>query len=207
MFAIAGRCRRSLLLHTVSRSLTEPTLISRDADLNSRSSTIRNSAMAMKSRRVLQGQSASRNAFAMLQLSSYRICCCWGSSAVRWRGVLSSALSSAIVFLASANLVCRVLMASDFVFTRLSLTCWLPVGDLSVACRFSVGQLSADCWPTVGRLSVEGRCSSQLPCCVLLTMQAIHNVIGFFFSKFCHQLQHPGTVFTASLWFGHFSCK
>ena len=100
---------------------------------------------------------------------------------MRWRRVLSSALSSAIVFLASANLVCRVLMASDFVFTRLSLTCWLPVGDLSVACRFSVGQLSADCWPTVGRLSVEGRCSSQLPCCVLLTMQAIHNVIGFFF--------------------------
>ena len=156
MFAIAGRCRRSLLLHTVSRSLTEPTLISRDADLNSRSSTIRNSAMAMKSRRVLQGQSASRNAFAMLQFS-LRICCCWGSSAVRWRRVLSSALSSAIVFLASANLVCRVLMASDFVFTRLSLTCWLPVGDLSVTCRWPVGLVSANCRQTVGRQLADCR--------------------------------------------------
>ena len=145
MFAIAGRCRRSLLLQTVSRSLTEPTHISRDADSNSRSSTIRNSVMAMKSWRVPRGQPASRNAFAMLQLLSLRICstlgylvwivarlwvlarvasfcwgCCWGSSVVRWRRVLSSDLSSAIVLLASANLVCRVLMTSDFVCTRLA---------------------------------------------------------------------------------------
>ena len=74
MFVIAGRCRRSLPLQTVSRSLTDPKLISCDADSNSCSSTIRNSAMAMKSRRVLRGQPASRNAFAMLQLFSLRIC-------------------------------------------------------------------------------------------------------------------------------------
>ena len=74
-------------------------------DSNSRSSTIHNSAMAMKSPRVLRGQLASQNAFAMLQLFSLRICstlwylvwivarlwvlarvasfcwgCCWGSS-------------------------------------------------------------------------------------------------------------------------------
>ena len=74
MFAIAGRCRRSLLPQTVSRSLIKPTHISLDADSNSRSSTIRNSAMAMKSRRVLREQPASRNVFAMLQLFSLKIC-------------------------------------------------------------------------------------------------------------------------------------
>ena len=99
----------------------------------------------MKSRMVLRGQPASQNAFAMLQLFSLRICstlwylvwilarlwvlarvasfcwgCCWASSAECWHRVLSSALSSAIVLLASTNLVCRVLMASDFVCTRLA---------------------------------------------------------------------------------------
>ena len=133
-FAIAGRCRRRLLQQTVYRSLTEPTHISRDADSSSRSSTIHNSAMAMKSPRVLRGQLASQNAFAMLQLFSLRICstlwylvwivarlwvlarvasfcwgCCWGSSE-------SVKLGLEFVLMASTNLVFRVLMASDFVW-------------------------------------------------------------------------------------------
>lgn len=95
---------------------------------------------------MLQGQPARQNTFIMLQLLSLRICrtlcylewimarlwvlvqvtsffhgcCCWGSSAVRWCRVWTSALSMAMVYLVSTNLVCRVLMASDFVLTRLA---------------------------------------------------------------------------------------
>lgn len=110
------------------------------------SSTVLNSAKATKSWRVLQGQPARQNTFIMLQLLSLRICrtlcylewimarlwvlvqvtsfchgCyCWGSSAVRWCRVRTSALSMAMVYLVSTNLVCRVLIASDFVLTRLA---------------------------------------------------------------------------------------
>lgn len=138
MFATAGRCRQSLLLKNFSSSLTEPTHISLDADSNSRSSTIRNSAITTKSQRVLRGQPTSRNAFAMQWFSlriystlwylvwpDYGCWCKWHLFVEVAAEVCQLCIGAEYeprpwVLLASANSVCRVLTASDFVRTRLA---------------------------------------------------------------------------------------
>ena len=128
-FAIAGRCRRSLLQQTVYRSWTEPTHISRDADSNSRSSTIHNSAMAMKSPRVLRGQLASQNAFAMLQLFSCWLL--WGGLPLLFLRWLSWTRTLPVITRTDTTLVDtmknRVVAAADSTFQKSLRHCFLFV--------------------------------------------------------------------------------